>query len=1262
MNSGIYTTNHTFSINSNNTDNNPAGAYMELESAMRRAGDIRHAEQIRQLREKLTTGRMCIAFCGHFSAGKSSLINRLCGAALLPHGPVPTSANLVFIGNGTSGATVLRRQTNGGESREEISLERLEESCKDGETIERVELRYPVDWLGGHCVLLDTPGIDSTDDAHRMSTESALHLADVVFYVMDYNHVQSETNFAFTSRLASWGKPFFLIVNQIDKHRESELPFAAFRSSVGDAFAEWGIVPDGVLYLSLREPANPHNEWQTLNRLLREWIGRREELLEYSVQQSAVNVTGQHADWMDAERQAKEQEDDPGEEASEDAREEAGEDAEEDAGAEVADSADERVGKMTIIERELAELEGVPERIRARLRKDIADIAENANLTPATTRDLAHDYLQCRKPGFKAGLFAGKQRTERYISDKLDAFYEDLQEQVQVRLEWHVKDLLKKTLETHGIHSPEWLERVERLSAGLTAAWLAERVSPQAGFTSEYTMTYTKLVAAELKEAFRRLSFELADAVAAACGEATEQAAAPLRARLARLQRNAAAQARRAERERAAAAYRAQLLAMAQAAGAERPQLSGDAGAAAAASAGATAAAAAPAVGTPVPSSATELVAEAPLAPAHAATTAPAQSSLASADHRSRRLRMASLLRNAADALAPHAALQTNTRTLRDKEARLRGQTFTIALFGAFSAGKSSLANALLGERILPVSPNPTTAAINKIMPPPEPAAHATADVAMKSPEQVLGDVRYSLQAFGLDAVDMTAALALIETLKPDRTTGKTKPHYSFLQAIKAGWEEARELLGRKLTVTMADYPEYAANERKSCFVDVIELYYRNLLTDQGIIFVDTPGADSIHARHTGVAFNYIKNADAILFVTYYNHAFSQADKEFLLQMGRVKDSFELDKMFFLVNAADLAENDEELAAVVEHVKANLFQHGIRHPRMYPVSSQQAVEAKLSRDSRMFVESGMAAFERDFLQFSMDELTDMSIISAKNELSRTGDMLSEWIQVAKSGEQERERKLAELDREVDASLKLVADTDSAAGKREIAKEIDELLYYVRQRGAYRFGEFFNLAFNPAVIRDDQARQTLTAAWNELQRLIAYDLSQEVLATSLRVERFIERLAERGFQQWGADVAKLIPTFHPAGWSGLTLSTPSVDDELSGKELDTRWLFGFYKGGRSFFEGDGKTRLRQAIEPIVAQMTTQYLAAHAELLKQSYSDQFAEALDRLKAFTCETIREHGHGMKSALSQLSDLTLLVQVKQSISALVKRAESES
>jgi GTPase SAR1 family protein len=82
-----------------------------------------------------------------------------------------------------------------------------------------------------------------------------------------------------------------------------------------------------------------------------------------------------------------------------------------------------------------------------------------------------------------------------------------------------------------------------------------------------------------------------------------------------------------------------------------------------------------------------------------------------------------------------------------------------MALFGAFSAGKSSFANALIGERVLPVSPNPTTAAINKIMPPQEGWPHGTAKVKMKKADAILQDVLYSLEILGVQASDFESSL-----------------------------------------------------------------------------------------------------------------------------------------------------------------------------------------------------------------------------------------------------------------------------------------------------------------------------------------------------------------------------------------------------------------------------------------------------------------------------------------------------------------------
>src|SRR5690554_1944015 len=68
--------------------------------------DFETAEKARQLALKYSGGEYSIAFCGHFSAGKSSTINRLIGENILPSSPIPTSANLVKVKSGEEYAKV----------------------------------------------------------------------------------------------------------------------------------------------------------------------------------------------------------------------------------------------------------------------------------------------------------------------------------------------------------------------------------------------------------------------------------------------------------------------------------------------------------------------------------------------------------------------------------------------------------------------------------------------------------------------------------------------------------------------------------------------------------------------------------------------------------------------------------------------------------------------------------------------------------------------------------------------------------------------------------------------------------------------------------------------------------------------------------------------------------------------------------------------------------------------------------------------------
>lgn len=206
----------------------PDVLYYRVEELIRRfkqANDQVNAKKAGQLLDKLKNKEVTVAFCGHFSAGKSSMINTLLGGEVLPSSPIPTSANVVKIKTGESGARIYLKDGKKVEFGPDYDINELKKYAVNGDEVETIELLHPSNLLNVPLSIMDTPGIDSTDDAHKVSTESSLHLADIVLYVMDYNHVQSEVNFQFTKTLKDQGKPVFLVINQIDKHVDFELPF-----------------------------------------------------------------------------------------------------------------------------------------------------------------------------------------------------------------------------------------------------------------------------------------------------------------------------------------------------------------------------------------------------------------------------------------------------------------------------------------------------------------------------------------------------------------------------------------------------------------------------------------------------------------------------------------------------------------------------------------------------------------------------------------------------------------------------------------------------------------------------------------------------------------------------------------------------------------------------------------------------------------------------------------------------------------------------
>ncbi|GIP48684.1 hypothetical protein J53TS2_22750 [Paenibacillus sp. J53TS2] len=1162
-------------------------------------GDLTAAAELREVGDKLGRRELVTAFCGHFSAGKSSLINALCGKVVMPASPLPTSANVVLIREGEPRA--LLTPADLAKAKVEVPVEEVAAYCRNGEEYSRVELWDQIELPPHGGVLLDTPGVDSNDAGHAMATHSALHLADVVFYVMDYNHVSSETNLSFAKSLSDYGKPVYMVVNQIDKHREEELPFEEYQQSVSQAFRAWNIAAKGIFYISLKREDALGNMLPQLKEAIRALFERGGGLLEYGAYASAAqSVEGYLARVAESEQSRREQ-------------------LEEEAGGET---------DVTAMGEELRRLEIVDpsgekawEPRKQEWLQRIGSLLDTAQLMTPQLRELAGRYLEGQAPGFKAkGWFAGG-KTEAEKLKRQSEFLQALGEQVEAQLDWHVRQELRGIGQQLELWGEAWEQQLDERMPKPAEAWITEPLPGGAMLSGESTLIYAAAVGASIAARYRRAAVDVIDALLAAPSPRRAAEAAAALIRRAELAARLPAARALAQLDAAAAARAARCAALLGApvpltpgllpevrAGVAAPRAAGRGAGAPAAPVAASIAAAAP----PPQAQAAGGGAPAATAPAPAATAAPA---------RGRALAAAARLTAAAERLAPHPAFGTGVRELTRRAAELRGGVFTVALFGAFSAGKSSFASALLGEAVLPVSPHPTTAAIIRVMAPAGGQRHNTAAVKFKSAEAIREDLAYSFQALGLGTWSETAWLEAVRRLKPEDIPAAGRAHYSFLKAAAAGWTESAGRFGQVEVVEAEMFRSYAANEKKACFVAEIDFYYSCSLTEQGIVLVDTPGADSIHARHTGVTFQYMKDSDAIIFVTYYNHAFSRADKQLLSQLGRMKGSFALDKMFFVVNAADLAASDDELTAVVEHVREGLRTAGIQQPNVFAVSSMRAMAAVQGNVAN---DPGFTLFRQRFSAFLEQDLGNLAVSSAAAMVKQMHERLFKWTEAAGHNAENAEQRLTALRGRRDAFEQAVAEFVQVDIGREWAQENSELLFHVVQRVRLQALELFAEFFHPSLLQEHNGplKRNFTVAMRGWLDQISGELERELLATTLRLERKAEALLRREAEAWCRrhEAALEMPLSYTEGETSW--NTPTIPEGLlDGGTLEPETYWPIFKNPKTFFEGGGRLQLRAKLEdPLLAK-----LKKIVEGMETNFREHYEQEIALRKAQTAETFR-------------------------------------
>lgn len=1173
--------------------------------------DKESSSKIIQLLKKLKNLEYMIGFSGHFSAGKSSMINELIGESLLPSSPIPTSANLVKVKHGREYARVYYRDGKIIEYPAPYDYDVIKSYAKDGEAIESIEISHDNMKLPEQVIVMDTPGIDSTDDAHRVSTESALHLADLLFYVMDYNHVLSELNFQFTKELTDRNKTVYLIVNQVDKHKESELSFSSFKQGVEEAFQNWNVAYSEIFYTTLKDPNHEHNQFKQVQQLLQDKIANKDQLLLEGVYHSAKQIILEHIAFLD------------------------------DKNALELDATKEKLQSLTEAEREnipnqieelnnqLARFVKERDQLETEFMDEIETILSNAILMPFQTRELAKDYVESAQSNFKVGLLFAKNKTEKEREERLNAFYTDVKEKMSTQLEWHLKDFVGRFVGNL------------RLSTQPTGNELAVQFSPEelqnlvksgAGVTGEYILTYTDDVSNYIKRKYKQKCVTLLAGILEQIKSGSAKQEQEIKTDLDKYRgyQEAYSTLKKFEAKRTGDLTQLNdiMNGKSESNGIEPTEklLSRFA--------------------ENVEISSTEEILK-EMEEQKEATPKSEEKTI----HRQKESKGSSEqaihhLEKAHELIKPITGLSMLAKDIQDKAKRLKNKHFTVALFGAFSAGKSSFANALMGKQALPVSPNPTTATINKITFPTDKHKHGTVLVKIKSTHQLLADINHSLHIFGEKAESLDASLDIIHSKisNIDKIEAKEKPHFSFLKAVLAGYETISTHLDKVLTTDMDGFNEYVAKEEKACFVEWIELYYDCPLTQQGITLVDTPGADSINARHTGVAFEYIKNADAILFVTYYNHAFSKADREFLIQLGRVKDTFSMDKMFFVINAADLANSTDELADVKEYVESQLVSYGIRFPRLYTVSSRAALLEKQNKvsekDLGILSTSGIERFESDFNSFVIDELTEVAVNEGYVDIERAATIIDSYIQSAKEDKDIKRTKLEEAKKQHEKMNLIVSSVDKQKTFEVVEQEIKELTYYIKQRVFLRVSDMFKESFNPSSLRDDgrDLKNALKLCLAEFLESVGFDLAQEMRATSLRIETFISKRLHGQLGTFNEQIKSINPNMSISESSELNFESIEFKNGLVNEEHSRfKKALSTFKNPKSFFEKNEKKQMQDELEILLDSPVSSYLEENKDYLIDFYKNEFNNGLQSLQENALQEIHEYFDGVTKILSE-------------------------
>ncbi|MCL6472413.1 MAG: dynamin family protein [Firmicutes bacterium] len=245
-----------------------------------------------------------------------------------------------------------------------------------------------------------------------------------------------------------------------------------------------------------------------------------------------------------------------------------------------------------------------------------------------------------------------------------------------------------------------------------------------------------------------------------------------------------------------------------------------------------------------------------------------------------------------------------NSNMLEYAVEKLTDNKFNLVVMGEFKRGKTSFINALLGEAVLPMAVVPLTSIITELVYGDNPSAEVIFENGQRK----------------------TISLEMLD----DYVTERNNPN----------------------------------NEKG---VKKVVVKYPSEYLREGVILVDTPGVGSIYEHNTEVSYDYLPEADAVIFLVSSDPPISKTEIAYL---GDIKEYIE--KIFFVQNKIDyLSESEREESLAFSRKVLEQALGG--RVTLIPLSARLALQARQNGNSEMLIQSNLPEFEHELSEFLLKE-------------------------------------------------------------------------------------------------------------------------------------------------------------------------------------------------------------------------------------------------------------------------------------------------